>query len=112
VDVIRHAVFRGQVQGVGFRAFVEREAAQHDIEGWVRNRRDGTVEAVFAGSAEAWSKPSSPPAARVHGRVGSMASISATSAPSSWRCAAQNYSRCCRRLEAGISPLVPAKAGT
>jgi acylphosphatase len=51
VSVIRHVVVRGRVQGVGYRAFVE-HAAQ-GLEGWVRNRRDGTVEAVFAGSAEA-----------------------------------------------------------
>jgi acylphosphatase len=40
------------VQGVGFRAFVEDEAARHGVEDWVRNRRDGTVEAVFAGDAK------------------------------------------------------------
>jgi acylphosphatase len=51
-QVVRHVVFRGLVQGVGFRAFVEREAFRRSIEGWVRNRRDGTVEAVFAGTAE------------------------------------------------------------
>jgi acylphosphatase len=34
---------------VGFRAFVEREAEALRLDGWVRNRRDGTVEAVFAG---------------------------------------------------------------
>ena len=53
VDVIRHVVIRGQVQGVGFRAFVEDEATRRGIAGWVRNRRDGTVEAVFEGPAEA-----------------------------------------------------------
>lgn len=41
----------GRVQGVGFRAWVERKAAQHALDGWVRNRRDGGVEAVFAGPA-------------------------------------------------------------
>ncbi|MGD9802309.1 MAG: acylphosphatase [Hyphomicrobiaceae bacterium] len=41
----------GRVQGVGFRAFVEREAAVHGLDGWVRNRRDGGVEAVIAGPA-------------------------------------------------------------
>ncbi len=51
--MIRHVVFRGRVQGVGFRAFVEDVAAKSGIEGWVRNRRDGTVEAVFAGEAQA-----------------------------------------------------------
>jgi acylphosphatase len=44
-----HVVITGRVQGVGFRAFVEREAEALRLEGWVRNRRDGTVEAVFAG---------------------------------------------------------------
>lgn len=47
--VIRHVVIRGRVQGVGYRAFVEDEAHQHRLQGWVRNRRDGSVEAVFAG---------------------------------------------------------------
>jgi acylphosphatase len=48
--IIRHASIRGRVQGVGFRAFVEHEALKRGIEGWVRNRRDGLVEALFAGS--------------------------------------------------------------
>ena len=39
----------GLVQGVGFRAFVEREAVARGLDGWVRNRRDGGVEAVVAG---------------------------------------------------------------
>ena len=47
--VIRHIVVRGRVQGVGYRAFVEDEARQCGLRGWVRNRRDGSVEAVFAG---------------------------------------------------------------
>ena len=51
--VIRHVSIRGRVQAVGFRAFVEHIALRHGVEGWVRNRRDGSVEAVFAGSAEA-----------------------------------------------------------
>lgn len=51
--VIRHVIVRGLVQGVGFRAFVERHALRHGLEGWVRNRRDGSVEAVFAGPAAA-----------------------------------------------------------
>ena len=48
-SIIRHVVVRGQVQGVGYRAFVEHEAQRRRLQGWVRNRRDGTVEAVFAG---------------------------------------------------------------
>ena len=47
------AVIRGRVQGVGFRAFVERSAVEHGVEGWVRNRADGTVEAMLAGAAPA-----------------------------------------------------------
>ena len=46
---MKHVSIRGRVQGVGYRAFVEHEALQAGIEGWVRNRRDGSVEAVFAG---------------------------------------------------------------
>jgi len=53
VTLIRHVVFRGRVQGVGFRAFFEDAAARIGVEGWVRNRRDGTVEAVFAGDPKA-----------------------------------------------------------
>ena len=49
--VIRHIIVRGRVQGVGYRAFVEDEARQRGLQGWVRNRRDGSVEAVFAGPA-------------------------------------------------------------
>jgi acylphosphatase len=47
--IIRHVVVRGRVQGVGYRAFVEDEARQRGLRGWVRNRRDGSVEAVFSG---------------------------------------------------------------
>jgi acylphosphatase len=42
-------VIEGRVQGVGFRAWTEYEALSRGLRGWVRNRRDGTVEAVFAG---------------------------------------------------------------
>jgi len=46
---IRHVAIRGRVQGVGYRAWVEDAAIARDLEGWVRNRRDGSVEALFAG---------------------------------------------------------------
>lgn len=46
-------IVRGRVQGVGFRAYAEREAGRFGLDGWVRNRRDGTVEAVLAGEAAA-----------------------------------------------------------
>ncbi len=39
----------GRVQGVWFRAWTEREARARSLDGWVRNRRDGSVEAVFSG---------------------------------------------------------------
>ena len=48
-DAIRHVTIRGRVQGVGYRYFVEHEARSRGLEGWVRNRRDGSVEALFAG---------------------------------------------------------------
>jgi acylphosphatase len=51
MSVIRHMIVHGRVQGVGFRAFVEGEALARGLEGWVRNRRDGSVEAVFMGEA-------------------------------------------------------------
>jgi acylphosphatase len=50
---VRHVVIRGCVQGVGYRAFVQNQALRLELEGWVRNRRDGAVEAVFAGPEEA-----------------------------------------------------------
>jgi acylphosphatase len=43
----------GRVQGVGFRDFVQREAAARELDGWVRNRRDGSVEAVIVGAGDA-----------------------------------------------------------
>jgi len=46
---IRQVTIRGRVQGVGYRYWVERQAAAHGLEGWVRNRQDGSVEALFAG---------------------------------------------------------------
>jgi acylphosphatase len=50
---IQHVRIRGRVQGVGFRAFVEHHALQRGLEGWTRNRLDGSVEAVFAGDKDA-----------------------------------------------------------
>jgi acylphosphatase len=42
----------GRVQGVGFRAFVWRTAREVDVDGWVRNRHDGTVEALVSASPD------------------------------------------------------------
>ena len=50
-DAIRQVTVTGRVQGVGYRAWVEHRAVAHSLEGWVRNRRDGSVEALFAGPA-------------------------------------------------------------
>jgi acylphosphatase len=55
-DVIRKVMIRGVVQGVGYRAWVEWEATARGLKGWVRNRRDRSVEALFAGEAEAVSE--------------------------------------------------------
>jgi acylphosphatase len=46
---IVHVLIRGRVQGVGFRAWTHHQAELHGLKGWVRNCRDGSVEAVFAG---------------------------------------------------------------
>ena len=48
----RRVVVHGFVQGVGFRFAVERTARSHGVAGWVRNRMDGTVEAVFEGEGQ------------------------------------------------------------
>jgi acylphosphatase len=45
-----HGVVHGDVQGVGFRYFLMREAQRLRLRGWVRNRDDGTVEFVAEGS--------------------------------------------------------------
>ena len=47
-----HAVVRGDVQGVGFRYFVQRKAQQLGLRGWVRNNDDGSVELVAEGGRD------------------------------------------------------------
>ncbi len=49
-------IIRGRVQGVGFRAYVAGEARRRGLGGWVRNRRDGAVEAMIAGPPDAVEK--------------------------------------------------------
>ena len=51
--VRRRLSLQGRVQGVGFRYAVARAAGTRSVAGWVSNRPDGTVEAVFEGDAEA-----------------------------------------------------------
>ena len=47
-----HAIINGRVQGVFFRVETQRAAERIGVSGWVRNRSDGTVEAVFEGDGE------------------------------------------------------------
>ncbi len=66
------AVIRGRVQGVWFRAWTVEQATRLNLSGWVRNRTDGAVEAVFSGSKAAVAEmltacDRGPPAARVDG---------------------------------------------
>ena len=51
--VRRRVVVRGNVQGVFFRDSCRREASSRGVAGWVTNRPDGAVEAVFEGDADA-----------------------------------------------------------
>jgi acylphosphatase len=70
--VPKHLIVSGRVQGVGFRYSMLAEAERLGVTGWVRNRRDGAVEAVVDGDPAAvaamiaWAK-SGPPGARVTG---------------------------------------------
>ena len=50
--MVAHFLVKGRVQGVGFRWFVQREAAELALRGWVRNTDDGCVEIVAAGEPE------------------------------------------------------------
>lgn len=52
VRLAKRFVVHGRVQGVGYRSFAEKAASMAGVSGWVRNRDDGTVEAVAAGSRE------------------------------------------------------------
>lgn len=65
-----HIRVEGRVQGVGYRAFVEMHAVDLGLSGWVRNRRDGAVEAILQGPRDAIEDMlalcrSGPPAASV-----------------------------------------------
>jgi len=68
--VTRHIRVSGRVQGVGYRAAIGDQAARLGVTGWVRNRADGSVEALAQGSDAglaallAWARRG-PPAARV-----------------------------------------------
>ena len=53
MKVRARVVVSGKVQGVFFRSRTKREADSRDVKGWIRNRNDGAVEAVFEGEEEA-----------------------------------------------------------
>lgn len=62
-----HLIITGRVQGVGFRAFAKDAADALGLSGWVRNREDGSVEAVVEGDIDAFVSrlKDGPPAGRV-----------------------------------------------
>lgn len=68
--VARQIRVSGRVQGVGYRASLQHEASRRGVSGWVRNRSDGTVEALLQGpqaaveAVIAWARRG-PPGARV-----------------------------------------------
>lgn len=70
-----HAIVAGEVQGVGYRYTMRIVARRTGVAGWVRNRRDGTVEAEIEGTAEqldellAWMAEGPPGSRPVTGRV-------------------------------------------
>jgi acylphosphatase len=70
MSTTRHLRISGRVQGVGYRDALRRQALANGLAGWVRNRLDGSVEAVLQGDAQgveqviAWARRG-PPAARV-----------------------------------------------
>jgi acylphosphatase len=53
VEVMRRVIVRGRVQGVGYRAWSEYTALECGVQGWVRNRSDSSVEALFCGPPDA-----------------------------------------------------------
>jgi len=50
---VTHLIVRGLVQGVSFRAWTVGQAERRGVDGWVRNREDGGLEAILAGDADA-----------------------------------------------------------
>src|SRR5258705_12731633 len=75
MKTIRHFVITGRVQGVGFRFYTQRKAREFGVTGWVRNRRDGSVEAMVQGepdrveSMTAWIRHWPPSAAVIEVQI-------------------------------------------
>lgn len=78
-----HVYIEGRVQGVWFRGWTEKQASKLGLSGWVRNLRDGRVEAVFAGDPDKVEAmlalcKKGPPMARVDNIVKSQTDAPAT----------------------------------
>jgi acylphosphatase len=82
--ISRRVRITGRVQGVGFRYAMQDEAARRGVNGWVRNRSDGSVEALLQGEAAAvesltaWARRGPPGA-----QVGEVEIVRAEDAPHS-----------------------------
>ncbi len=70
-----HAIIGGKVQGVFFRDYTRREALKTGVTGWVRNKSDGTVEAIISGSVDSvehmqeWFRQGSPRSTVLHVKI-------------------------------------------
>jgi len=75
MTVTKQLLITGRVQGVGFRFYTQRKARELGVTGWVRNRRDGAVEAVIQGTSGAveamiaWARRGPPSAVVAEVRV-------------------------------------------
>ena len=75
MNTVRHFLITGRAQGVGFRFFMQRKARELGVTGWVRNRRDASVEAVVQGEPDAveaitaWARRGPPSAAVAELRI-------------------------------------------
>jgi len=86
-----HLRIHGRVQGVGYRAALMQTALRHGLRGWVRNRADGSVEALLHGADRdcqavvAWTRRG-PPAARVAAVQATAADAADADLPAAFEC--------------------------